>query len=241
MEITSTEAQNNFGLYLKLAAYEDIIVTKNGRKAVVIKSYKDTDKLYVSEHPKGYNNKITYEEFIKLADSSDNRYEYIDGEVFIIPSPSFKHQSVVLEITSIMYQWFNGKKCKPLTSPFVVTLRRFKSENNINVVQPDVLVICDTEKINKNGKYTGVPSLVVEVLPETDISRDMVKKLDLYSESGIEEYWIVNPFNRQMYLYSFKNFNIQQFHVYKETDIVESILFHGLKVPLEQVFPPLGK
>lgn len=72
-----------------------------------------------------------------------------------------------------------GKDCEPLTAPFDVTLFKEGKAKNINVVQPDILVICDREKIDKNGKYQGIPALVVEVLSESTRSRDMIKKLDL--------------------------------------------------------------
>jgi len=128
MVITSTEAQNNFGQYLKLAAYEDIIVTKNGKKAVIIKRYdKEADSDKVCEALEAYDwssSKITYEEFLKLSEESDNRYEYIDGEVYLLASPTYEHQNIIVEILNIMYQWFKGKKCRPLTAPFDVTLTK---------------------------------------------------------------------------------------------------------------------
>lgn len=238
MEITSTEAQNNFGLYIKLARYEDIIVTKNGKKAVIIKSCQDVPagNSKVAESTAAYSwesSKISYEEFVKLSEESDNRYEYIDGEVYQLSSPTYTHQSIVVELLRVMLQWFNGKKCKPLTSPFDVTLLK---NDDKNVVQPDILVICDTENVNEKGKYMGVPSLVVEILSESTRSKDMVKKLDLYINSGVREYWIVNPFNKEIYLYHIEENDIRDYRVYKGKDIMESSAFEGLKVSLEEAF-----
>lgn len=238
MEITSTEAQNNFGQYLKFAQFEDIIVTKNGKPAVVIKQYPEDSQnsLSVSEKAEAYNlsnSKITYEEFVKLQDESENRYEYIDGEVYLLASPSFSHQNIIMEISNTMYQWFKGKKCKPLTAPFDVTLLK---DDGKNVVQPDILVICDTENINEKGRYSGVPSLVVEVLSETTRSKDMLKKLDLYLYSGIREYWIVSPFNKEVYVYFYEDNAIKDYKVYKGGETAESIFFEGLEMPLEQIF-----
>ncbi|WP_207447761.1 Uma2 family endonuclease [Bacillus sp. SD088] len=66
------------------------------------------------------------------------------------------------------------------------------------------MVICDLDDhINESDYYMGVPSLVVEVLSESTRSKDMVKKLDLYMETGVKEYWIVNPFNRDVTIYYF--------------------------------------
>lgn len=238
MEITSTEAQNNFGRYLKLAQFEDIVVTKNGKKAVVIKSYEDPEDhaSSVGEGAEKYdwkNEQISYDDFLKLAEESENRYEYIDGEVYLLASPSYDHQTIIVELINVFYNWFNGKKCKPLTAPFDVTLTK---DGKKNVVQPDIIVICDTENINERGRYTGIPAMVVEVLSDSTRQKDMMKKLDLYFHSGIQEYWIVNPFRHEVYVYCFKDEDIEEFNVYKGTETAQSIIFEGLEIHLKEMF-----
>ena len=86
MEVSSTEVQNNFGRFLKLAQFEDVIVTKNGKKVAVIQAFAEPGNglSTVAEKSEGYalhSEKITYEDFLKLIDASEKRYEYIDGEV----------------------------------------------------------------------------------------------------------------------------------------------------------------
>ncbi|MGI6554619.1 MAG: type II toxin-antitoxin system prevent-host-death family antitoxin [Bacillota bacterium] len=238
MEISSTEAQNNFGRYLKLAQFEDIIVTKNGKKAVVIKKYEEPRKssLTSAEGAETYDwksEKISYEDFLKLTEESENRYEYIDGEVYLLASPSYDHQNIIMEISNAFYNWFKGKKCRPLTAPFDVTLIK---DDNKNVVQPDIIVICDTENINEKGRYTGTPAMVVEVLSESTRQKDMLKKLDLYFHSGIQEYWIVSPFRKEVYTYSFEEKDIKEYLVYKETETAQSMIFEGLEISLRQIF-----
>lgn len=238
MEISSTEAQNNFGRYLKLAKFEDIIVTKNGKKTVVIKAYEEPEKDFSSaaEKAEDYNwkdEKISYEDFLKLSEESENRYEYIDGEVYLLASPSFDHQNIIVEVINAMYNYFKGKKCRPLTAPFDVTLT---ADGEKNVVQPDIIVICDTENINEKGRYTGIPTLLVEVLSETTQKKDMLKKLNLYLCAGIKEYWIINPLRKEVYFYCFSEQDITDFRVYKGAEIVQSITFDGLEISLEQMF-----
>jgi prevent-host-death family protein len=120
MEVSSTEVQNNFGQYMKFAYFEDIIVTRNGKRTVVIKRYeedneKDDRETTIAEKAQSNNfedsklSKISYEEFLKLTEESENRYEYIDGEVYLLASPSYDHQSIIMEISNIMYNWFKGK------------------------------------------------------------------------------------------------------------------------------------
>lgn len=248
MEVTSTEVQNNFGQYMKFAYFEDIIVTKNGKPAVVIKPYREEQEnasqvaegaeAYKLENQKNENcnasgQRVSYEEFLKLSEESENRYEYIDGEVYLLASPSYTHQSIIVEMVSVMHRWFKGKKCRVLTSSFDVTLLK---EENKNVVQPDILVICDTENVNEKDRYMGVPALVAEVLSESTRRKDMLKKPDLYLQSGVREYWVVNPFNREVYVYFITERDIKDFYAYKGGETVKSIYFKGLEIPLEQVF-----
>lgn len=238
MEIPSTEAQNNFGRYLKLAWFEDIIITKNGKKTVMIKRYEEpgANASIIAEKAEPYaweKEKITYEDFLKLSEASDNRYEYIDGEVYLLASPSYEHQRIIVEIVTAMYNFFKGKKCRPLTSPFDVTLT---TDDNKNVVQPDIIVICDTENINEKSRYTGTPTLVLEVLSQSTQKKDMLKKLNLYLHAGITEYWIVNPSRKEVYLYCFAELDIKEYLVFQGSESVNSVTFEGLAVPLDQLF-----
>lgn len=238
MEISSTEAQNNFGRYLKLVQFEDIIVTKNGKKLVVIRPYEEPGKsaFRAAEGAKSYalpKEIISYEDFLKLSETSENRYEYIDGEVYLLASPSYDHQSIIMELANVLYNYFKSKKCRPLTAPFDVTLT---IDDNKNVVQPDIIVICDTENINEKSRYTGIPTLVLEVLSESTQKKDMLKKLNLYLQSGIKEYWIVSPLRKEVYLYCFSEQDIKEYRVYKDAETVQSAIFEGLTVSLEQLF-----
>jgi prevent-host-death family protein len=237
MEITSTEAQNNFGRYLKLARFEDIIVTKNGKPTVVIKPFQELKEYTaVTENAKRYsfgNEKISYEDFMKLTEASENRYEYIDGDVYLLASPTYDHQATVAELFNTLYNWFKGKKCRPLTAPFDVTLI---TDEQRNVVQPDIIVICDTENINDKRRYTGTPALVVEVLSETTQKKDMVKKLDMYLQAGIKEYWIINPLHQEVYSYSLAEGDIKEFWMLKSGEILQSTHFPGLVIPLADIF-----
>ncbi len=238
MEITSTEAQNNFGRYLKLAQFEDIIITKNGKKAAVIKRFEGPGKGFstFAENAEGYDwksEKISYEDFLKLSEESENRYEYIDGKVYLLTSPSYDHQNIIMEISNVLYNWFKGKKCRPLTAPFDVTLT---VDGSKNVVQPDIVVICDTENINEKRRYTGTPTMVVEVLSESTKQKDMLKKLNLYFHGGIKEYWIVSPLRKEVYVYCFAEQDIEEYRVYKGVETVQSMTFTGLEISLEQMF-----
>lgn len=238
MVIRATDVQNNFGKYLKLAEYEDVVITKNGRKIATLSSYKPNDDYsIVNESTPEYahaNIKVTYEEFLQITEESDKRYELIDGELYLLSSPSYAHQKAVTTLLTKFVTWFTGNKCEALTAPFDVTLQ--KSESNICVVQPDILVICDHDKINQKGRYKGTPTLVVEVLSESTRSKDFVKKLDLYFKTGVKEYWIVNTREKELFIYYFEDDIMKEIKSYKGNETAQSINFKGLSVDLPSIF-----
>ena len=238
MEVSSTEVQNNFGTYLKLAQVEEVFVTRNGKRIAVIKYCEEPGggAFLAAEGNTAYrmrNPRMTVEEFRRLADSSDNRYELIDGEVYQLASPSWEHQRIVVEILHHIHSWSRGKKCKPVTAPFDVTLYREESQN---IVQPDILVVCDPENVDERGRYNGIPSLVVEVLSNNTRNKDMLKKLNVYMCGGVGEYWIVNPCNRELYIYAFASGEIRNYRVFKGAETAMSEALKALEVPLGQVF-----
>lgn len=236
MRVSSTEVQNNFGKYLKFAeANEEIIVTKNGRDIARIVPCPPETARESAEEYRTRGDWVTYEEFMELVENSEQRFELIDGVVYNLASPSYKHQHAVQELQGTFYNWFKGKPCTALTSPFDVTLD--KSEFNRCVVQPDLIVICDRQNVNEKGRYMGVPTLVVEVLSPSTRSKDMLKKLDLYLQCGIKEYWVVDPAQNLINVYSFQDGDISDLKTYtSQHRSADSLHFEGLKVTMEDVF-----
>jgi len=241
--ISTSEVQSNFGKYLKMAQYEEIIITKNGKKVAKLAPYTDDNHLgrwIVSEGSAAFKEssvRATFEEYLNITKESENRYEYIDGEIFLLASPSYVHQKAVGGIFGEFLAWFRGHKCEPLVSPFDVTLFRGEREENINVVQPDVIVICDPERIDEEGRYQGTPALVVEVLSDSTRNKDLIKKLGLYMESGVKEYWVVNTASAEIYVYAFAGHSINRILTFKGGERAESVVFPGLSIDLKWVFP----
>jgi len=240
MRVPSTKVQNNFGKYLKyVEVNEEIIVTKKGKDVARILPCENLNSAGIMEEAAEYRTKsgwVTYEEFLELVEASDQRFELIDGVVYNLASPSFKHQHIIHEIHGAFYNWFKGKKCVPLTSPFDVTF--FKAEDNICVVQPDIIVICDKESVDQEGKYKGNPTLVIEVLSPSTRSKDMLKKLDLYKQCLVREYWIIDPHNEYILVYSLDKNDIIDNKSYRKgaDQFVQSDYFNGLQVSLEDMF-----
>jgi Uma2 family endonuclease len=243
--VSSTEVQNNFGKYLMLATKEDIIITRNGMVIAKLSAVEGAVSGSVAaegavpENQTKYGfyggRKATYAEFLELTRDSEDRYEYIDGEIYYLASPKTAHQVALTELFGIFYNWFEGKECRPMVAPYDITLRRHTKD--INVVQPDLMVICDLEeKLGEDDYYQGVPTLVVEILSEGTRSKDLVKKLDLYMACGVREYWIANPLNGELTVYLFQNNDIANTAAYRKPDCAQSFHFAGLAADLARIF-----
>lgn len=74
--------------------------------------------------------RASYEEFLELTRDNEERYEYIDGEIYLLSSPKTKHQVALTELFGLFFNWFEGKKCRPFVAPYDITLRR--NMENIN-------------------------------------------------------------------------------------------------------------
>lgn len=243
MIINATDLKNNLGKYLRAAAREEIVITSNGRKVARLSSYETEAELpstnqIVMEMAENYSmwpKKATYEEFLEIWENTEDRYEYIDGEIYLLSSPKAAHQQALSELHGFMYNWFKGKKCKPMLAPFDITLKR--NADNFNIVQPDLMVICDLEEnLNEKNYYMGVPSLMVEILSESSRGKDAVKKLDLYMSTGVREYWIVNPFSKEVNVFLFENFDVAKNITFKNGEKLVSFIFEGLEINFEEIF-----
>jgi len=117
----------------------------------------------------------------------DERWELIEGVPYnMSPAPSIKHQNVVMNIAAWLNVSLKGKACKPFVAPVDVVL------SQEDVVQPDVLVVCDPQKIGEKASH-GAPDLIFEVLSPSTALKDMREKKTLYQRAGVVEYVVIDP------------------------------------------------
>ena len=116
--------------------------------------------------------------------------ELIDNKLYMAPSPLFDHQNILLDITFQLRQFLKkSDKGNVIIAPFDVRLDELR-----NAVQPDITVILKSNPNQiKDGRYTGVPDLIVEILSPGNKDHDLITKKDLYEKFGVKEYWIVDP------------------------------------------------
>lgn len=141
------------------------------------------------------NLKYTYRDYLTWPE--DERRELIEGAAYnMAPAPTTQHQQLVWEINGQIYNYLLSKKeCLGFTAPFDVRLSESDDDNDIEtVVQPDIVVICDSAKIDKKG-CKGSPDFIIEITSPSTASRDHIQKVALYEKYGVPEYWIIDPVN----------------------------------------------
>jgi prevent-host-death family protein len=240
--ITATEFKKNLGMYIDyVSENNEVVVTKNGRKALRLTPYITEIEQYfmVKENALDYQyggKKVSYEEFMEIYEKTDLRMEYINGEIVLLSSPSTFHQDISGNLFVKLRNYLKGKNCKVFYAPFDVHF--FKHEiDTPDVMQPDLLIACDLEgNVTEKGRYMGTPALCVEILSKSTRSKDMVDKLNTFMMSGVNEFWVVDPFKRTVIVYLFNNFNIEEYATFKGEENLVSYHFAGLQIPLDEIF-----
>ncbi len=145
---------------------------------------------------------FTYADYLGWPEGE--RWELIDGEAFAMsPAPTNHHQLIVGELFAAIHEHLRGKPCRPFVAPFDVRLPRAGTANAEvdTVVQPDISVVCDPDKLKDNHGCLGAPDWVIEVLSPGTAVRDQRTKRALYEHHGVAEYWLVHPVDRSVTIY----------------------------------------
>jgi Uma2 family endonuclease len=153
-----------------------------------------SDPLRKSEHH-------TYGDYLHWGD--DQRWELIDGVAYLMaPAPTWRHQELVGEIFRQLANQLVGKPCRAAISPLDVRLPKGdEADERIDtVVQPDVLIVCENDRIDRRG-VRGAPSFVLEVLSPSSASHDQIRKRRVYERAGVAEFWLLHPIDGVLTIY----------------------------------------
>ncbi|MEX1365467.1 MAG: Uma2 family endonuclease [Nannocystaceae bacterium] len=153
-------------------------------------------------HPAQAAERFTYADVLRWP--PDERWELHDGvAVSMSPAPSTSHQRVVAELLRQIANFLVDRPCEVFTAPFDVRLadRDVPPQEVRTVVQPDLVVLCDPERLDERG-YQGGPDWVIEVLSPSTSARDQITKLAYYEAYGVRQYWLVHPVDRLVTVYS---------------------------------------
>lgn len=170
----------------------------------------------------------TYADYVTWPD--DERWEVIGGEAYAVtPAPTTVHQRISRELGRILVSFFRGKSCEPFSAPTDVVL------DDRNIVQPDILVVCDPSKITE--KYIqGAPDLVAEILSPSTSIKDRREKRRLYEQFGVREYIIIDPSGEAAERFALIEGRYGAPDIFNWDEPLASSAFPELIVPLWEVF-----
>jgi len=174
--------------------------------------------------------KFTYEDYLHFPE--DKRYEIIDGEVYMVPSPGRDHQDASWNLEFTLGIFVKERRLgKVYHAPFDVVL------SEIDVVQPDIMFI-SKERLNiiTEKNIMGAPDLIIEILSESSEYRDRVIKKKLYSKYGVKEYWLVDPGKKEIEVMALQESGLETVRICGKEDILESLILKGLKIKLDEIF-----
>lgn len=167
----------------------------------------------------------TEEDYYRLPE--EVRAELIDGKFYYMSAPSRIHQDILNFInTEInLYIRSHSGSCKVYPAPFAVKLFAERDE----IVEPDISVICDPDKLTDRG-CTGAPDWIVEIVSPGNPGHDYIRKLNLYADAGVREYWIVDPRSQKIFVYCLEQKNVQA-DAYTFQDRIKVNIYEGLWIP----------
>ena len=173
--------------------------------------------------------RYTYSDY--LAWDDDVRYELIDGIPYMLASPSVEHQRVLRGLFGQLYVFLEGKPCEVFSAPFDVRLNADGKDDD--VVQPDLLVVCDKTKLDKT--CNGAPDMIIEILSPSSVQRDSFIKLMKYQKYGVREYWIVDPESQAVNVFLLEN-GKYTVTTYTKNDHIPVHVLSGCTINLSDVF-----
>lgn len=200
---------------------ENNAIVSNGKERVGMKLYQ--------------HNEMSVDDYLKIREKSEEYLEYIDGLVYMSPSPSTKHQRISRKLLVKFDKFLKDKPCEVFHAPFDIELKN-ESLEGTKIVIPDLSVICEKSGFTES-RYIGVPALIVEILSPSNQSHDLITKLNLYMNAGVKEYWIVNPM-----LASVTVFTLNEEKMYDQYDMktgsgnISSEFLQGFSINLNDIF-----
>lgn len=166
--------------------------------------------------------------------SEDERIEIIDGTPVMQASPSTAHQNTVLGLGAEFHNFLKGKPCNVYLAPLSVRLEVQTDDSDTTVLEPDIFVVCDPNKMKKDG-CVGAPDLVIEVLSPSTAKLDRIVKFRKYLNAGVREYWIVDPDIQSVHVNILAN-GAYVGSVYEGDETVPVQVLPGCSIDLREIF-----
>lgn len=183
------------------------------------------------------NKKYNYSDYLTWP--NEERWEILDGVPCMQAAPSRIHQEILMELSKQIANYLTGKTCKVYPAPFCVRLlndNENKDEDVINVVEPDISIVCDKSKLDDRG-CKGAPNMIIEIISPSTARKDRIEKFNKYEKAGVREYWIVEPDEKILSVFILQdNHRYGRPEMYTDEDSVEVSIFLDLIIDLNLVF-----
>lgn len=171
---------------------------------------------------------INLEQYENLPE--DSQIEVFDGLIYNMASPSEDHQTISMELSTTINNYIRSKKggCKIFHAPFDVIL----SNDPLTVVQPDIMVVCNKDKLD-GKRCNGAPDFIIEIVSPGNPADDYIRKLYYYQNAGVKEYWIVDPRRKTVTVNYFEKnlLNIQ----YSFDSIIKVNIYEDLYIDFSEI------
>lgn len=154
------------------------------------------------------------------------RAELMDGQMYMMATPSTKHQRLSGYLYHEIYDYIRRKRgdCEPFAAPFAVYLYADDS----TYLEPDISVVCDRGKLTEKG-CNGAPDWVIEIVSPDSRTMDYYRKLMKYSSAGVREYWIVDQDKNRVMVYNFEHDTLEE---YAFSDKMKAGIYEDLEIGL---------
>ncbi len=174
--------------------------------------------------------RLTYDDYCLLP-SDGKRYEVIEGDLYVSPSPGRQHQLV---LANLAYYLMGFVKAHSIGTVYFAPFDVVFSQHD--VVEPDLLYVSrDRLSVITGKNIQGAPDLAVEVLSESTARLDRTTKLKLYSRFGVQEYWIIDPEDPSVEIYRRNEAGLDPAGALQKTDVLTSPLFPGFSLPVQKL------
>lgn len=173
---------------------------------------------------------LTYEDYAGLTD--DTRYELLNGELYMVPSPNFYHQSFLRNLGVSLWHFVKENSLGLVFfAPFDVVL------TDHDIVQPDIIFVSNERKaIVTEKNIKGAPDILIEILSPGTRERDLLFKKVLYARHGIKEYWIADPIEKNIEVMVLREGSFETHAIFLSEDHFESPSLPGFTPLLEEIF-----
>ncbi len=171
----------------------------------------------------------TEEDYYNLPE--EVRTELIGGRFYDLAAPGRIHQKILGDLYAGIHEYIHSREgdCEVYPAPFAVRL----SEDGKTVVEPDISVICDPGKLTDRG-CDGAPDWIIEIVSPGSRGHDYVRKLNLYLDAGVREYWIVDPAKEQIFVYHLTEPGIEA-DAYTFRDKVKAGIYEDLWIDFSEI------